>query len=104
MNPDSGLVQQPVADIPPHSKPALLDAHWSSRSAEELRVIVEHGLRDDRFSAAAHELERRARLLSDQADQTVQADRADHRLFARFVFGGLIALGIMGLVIGVFIA
>ena len=57
MNPDSALVQQqPAGAIPSHAEPTLLDAGWSSRSAEELRVIVEHGLRDDRFGAAAHVL------------------------------------------------
>ena len=102
MNPEPG-VMQPAGSSRPHLEAPLLDASWSSRSADELRAIVEHGLRDDRFGAAARELERRSRVLSDQAEQEVRTERADHRLFVRFLLGGLIALGIMGLVIGLFL-
>lgn len=99
MNLDRNLVR-PAAPQSPPGDAALLDAEWSSRPTEELRAIVQHGLRDDSFSAAASELERRARTLSEKAEQRAEANRADHRLFARFVLGGLIALGILGLILG----
>ena len=102
MNPDSTLAPTNVSRLSLPSSP-LLESAWSSRSADELREIIEHGPRDDSFEAAARELERRARNLGYEAEASSRAEEHEWRLFRRFLFIGLALMAIVGLLLGLFV-
>lgn len=102
MNPEPTLIHS--RSTPSSAEAALLEAAWSSRSPEELRQLIEHGLRDGDSVAAARELERRARDGTTQAEQAVEVDKAHHRTFVRYLVSGLIAVAIVGLFVGLFVA
>ena len=81
----------------------LLDAAWENRSAGELRKIVEHGLAGgESFEGAARELERRARNVTRQAEETSEADRIHQQALVRYLLGGLALVAVAGLIFGLF--
>ena len=79
---------------------SLLEAAWANRSTDELRAIIQHGLRDDSFEGAARELERRARAMTHQAELDTEADRISHRRLVRYLIAGFGLVAVAGLIIG----
>ena len=98
MNQDTNIVR-PVAT---EGERPLIDFRWRARSADELRAIIAHGANDDDFPDAARELERRAREMTDAADAAKAEGVRGQRIFARYLVGGLLAVAVLGLVIGLF--
>lgn len=92
---------RPAAPSPADS--SLLDSSWAARSSEELREIVQHGLRDESFADAIRELERRARAGTEQAEHAVEVDKAHHRSFVRYLILGLALVALAGLILGLFV-
>ena len=101
MNSDSTLANPRPAV--PLTEPAHVDGSWASRSPEELRELVAHGLMDDSSFQAARELERRARDETQQAEQAVEVEKVHQQTFARYLLWGLALIGLMGLVLGLFV-
>ena len=102
MNPDSGHAPTKASRLSQPDSP-LLESAWSSKPADELREIIEHGPRDDSFEAAARELERRARNLGYEAQASSLAEKHEWLLFRRFLVVGLIVMAVIGLLIGLFV-
>ena len=101
MNPEPTLAG-PSAHTSPTDAP-LLDAQWAARSSEELREIVQHGLRDASFADAARELERRSRASTHEAEAANQAEVVQQRTFVRFLIAGFVVLAALGLILGLFV-
>ena len=100
MNPDSTLTSPPPKLA---TEPAMHDAAWASRSPEELRGLIQHGLRDSDSFEAARELERRARDGTEEAEHAAELDKVHQQTFARYLVGGLVLIGLMGLILGLFV-